>query len=85
MKKNSNGPVAAKNNIKQQESFPGEIKNHEHIHAANCGHPSFVHGDHIDYLHDGHHHYYWEGKTFHCEGPTASKKMGQVIPLNRKK
>ncbi|MCX7807450.1 MAG: hypothetical protein N2515_02470, partial [Deltaproteobacteria bacterium] len=28
-----------------------------HHHGENCGHPAFPHGDHIDYLVDGHLHH----------------------------
>lgn len=29
---------------------------HDHEHGAGCGHPALSHGDHVDYLHDGHRH-----------------------------
>ena len=29
---------------------------HAHEHGEGCGHPAVVHGDHVDYLHDGHRH-----------------------------
>ena len=29
---------------------------HEHEHGPACGHPAVPHGDHVDYLHDGHRH-----------------------------
>lgn len=29
---------------------------HPHRHSASCGHPAVQHGDHADYLHDGHRH-----------------------------
>ena len=29
---------------------------HGHEHGDNCGHPAVVHGDHVDYVHDGHRH-----------------------------
>ena len=28
--------------------------NHPHRHGVGCGHTTIRHGDHIDYLHDGH-------------------------------
>jgi hypothetical protein len=31
--------------------------NHNHQHGPNCGHISVQHGDHVDYLHDGHMHH----------------------------
>ncbi|WP_110205204.1 metal ABC transporter permease [Nocardioides daejeonensis] len=29
---------------------------HPHRHGENCGHAAVPHGDHVDYLHDGHRH-----------------------------
>jgi len=29
---------------------------HEHVHGEGCGHETVEHGDHVDYLHDGHRH-----------------------------
>jgi zinc transport system permease protein len=29
---------------------------HVHTHGADCGHPAVPHGDHVDYVHDGHRH-----------------------------
>jgi hypothetical protein len=29
---------------------------HEHVHGTDCGHETVQHGDHVDYLHDGHRH-----------------------------
>ncbi len=29
---------------------------HLHEHGPGCGHEAITHGDHVDYLHDGHHH-----------------------------
>lgn len=29
---------------------------HPHEHGADCGHPGVPHGDHLDYVHDGHRH-----------------------------
>ena len=31
--------------------------NHDHIHGENCGHAKIKHGDHYDFLHDGHLHH----------------------------
>ena len=33
-----------------------EAETHDHEHGPGCGHPAVVHGDHVDYLHDGHRH-----------------------------
>ena len=29
---------------------------HPHVHGDNCGHLAVPHGDHVDYVHDGHRH-----------------------------
>ncbi|WP_083090422.1 hypothetical protein [Actinomyces vulturis] len=29
---------------------------HAHTHGPGCGHEARIHGDHVDYLHDGHAH-----------------------------
>jgi zinc transport system permease protein len=29
---------------------------HAHQHSDDCGHPAVPHGDHVDYVHDGHRH-----------------------------
>jgi len=29
---------------------------HQHRHGEDCGHPAVAHGDHVDYVHDGHRH-----------------------------
>jgi len=34
---------------------------HEHVHGEGCGHETVPHGDHVDYLHDGHRHAAHEG------------------------
>ena len=31
--------------------------NHTHAHGPSCGHTAVRHGDHVDYLHDGHLHH----------------------------
>lgn len=30
---------------------------HDHVHGPGCGHTAVQHGDHVDYLHDGHLHH----------------------------
>jgi zinc transport system permease protein len=29
---------------------------HDHLHGDDCGHNAVRHGDHVDYLHEGHRH-----------------------------
>lgn len=36
----------------------------EHVHGANCGHAAVPHGDHVDYLVNGHLHHPHAG---HCD------------------
>ena len=36
----------------------------DHVHGPNCGHEAVPHGDHIDYLVDGHLHHPHNG---HCD------------------
>jgi zinc transport system permease protein len=31
-------------------------ENHRHEHGPGCGHVAIEHGDHVDYIHDGHRH-----------------------------
>lgn len=31
-------------------------RNHRHVHGEGCGHVAIPHGDHVDYIHDGHRH-----------------------------
>jgi hypothetical protein len=35
-----------------------------HVHGEGCGHPAVPHGDHVDYLVDGHLHHPHDG---HCD------------------
>ncbi len=28
-------------------------EHHDHVHGPSCGHTGVVHGNHVDYLHDG--------------------------------
>ncbi|MCF8998616.1 hypothetical protein [Acinetobacter nectaris] len=43
-----------------------ECSGHEkgHVHGPDCGHEAVPHGDHIDYLVDGHLHHQHDG---HCD------------------
>lgn len=43
-----------------------ECSGHEkgHVHGPNCGHEAISHGDHVDYLVDGHLHHQHNG---HCD------------------
>ena len=58
----------------------GYLKNHDHVHATNCGHKSYVHGNHVDYECEGHYHYVENGMTYECTGPNAKE-----LPFPKKK
>lgn len=52
------------------------LKGHDnHIHAANCGHKSYVHAGHVCYEHDGHFHYNHNGHVHECAGPFAQQAV----------
>ena len=37
--------------------MPHTHEHHDHQHGPDCGHKGIQHGDHVDYLHDGHLHH----------------------------
>ncbi|MFC2592838.1 MAG: zinc transporter permease [Corynebacterium matruchotii] len=43
-------------------------ENHPHVHGENCGHEAVKHGDHVDYIQDGHRHRAHEGHWDECDG-----------------
>ncbi len=48
-------------------------ENHSHVHGPTCGHKAIQHGDHVDYLHDGHLHRSHEGHYDECSIAVDSK------------
>lgn len=42
-------------------------ENHDHVHGEGCGHEAVQHGDHVDYIHDGHRHREHDGHWDECE------------------
>jgi zinc transport system permease protein len=38
------------------EHEAGHDRAHDHVHGPDCGHVAIEHGDHVDYVHDGHRH-----------------------------
>ena len=48
--------------------------NHEHQHGSGCGHTAIKHGDHLDYLHDGHLH--------HQNGDVVEEHVLEVNSVN---
>jgi hypothetical protein len=51
-----------------------EHSNHPHEHGAGCGHTAVKHGNHVDYLHDGHLH--------HPEGDGVKEHSIEVSDAN---
>ncbi|MEM9066022.1 MAG: hypothetical protein AAGB51_11085 [Planctomycetota bacterium] len=50
---------------------------HDHQHGPGCGHTAIRHGDHIDYVHDGHLHHQ-DGDTVHEHTIAVSKTNPEV-------
>jgi hypothetical protein len=50
-----------------------KIASHDHKHGAECGHEAVEHGDHTDYIHDGHLHAEHAGH-FDNHGPERMDK-----------
>jgi len=48
---------------------------HEHRHGPGCGHSAVRHGDHSDYLHDGH---------LHCESSHDGEVDEHAIEVDRR-
>ena len=45
---------------------PRELEEHDdHVHGEGCGHEAVPHDDHVDYVHDGHRHFFKDGRWFH--------------------
>lgn len=42
---------------------------HDHQHGETCGCKSVKHGDHVDYVHDGHLHRIHGNHMDECDGP----------------
>ena len=60
------------------------LEGHDHIHAANCGHKSYVHAGHVCYEHDGHFHYTHDGHAHACAGPFAANVKSTAPVTNTK-
>src|SRR3954469_9177142 len=75
-----------KTNLATTHSHSGEstsskcelaVAGHEHLHAANCGHKSYVHAGHICYEHEGHFHYMHDGHAHECPGPKVQPMIAR--------
>ncbi len=64
------------------------VPGHEHLHAANCGHRSYVHAGHICYEHEGHFHFMHDGHAHDCPGPKVQpaipRTAGTSVPVMSK-
>ena len=49
-------PILAADSPDQHEVAGHTDDEHPHEHGDDCGHPAVRHGDHVDYVHDGHRH-----------------------------
>jgi hypothetical protein len=48
--------------ILEEEAHSGHD---DHEHGEGCGHEAIEHGDHVDYVHDGHRHFLRDGIWHH--------------------
>lgn len=57
--------------------------NHDHKHGPACGHTAVKHGDHVDYLHDGHlHHPAQDGSIEEHTLDVSSTNPGDCTPAH---
>jgi zinc transport system permease protein len=49
-------PILATATPDEHEVAGHSDEEHPHEHGDDCGHPAVRHGDHVDYVHDGHRH-----------------------------
>ena len=49
-------PFPAMPALSHEPADHGHDRGHSHEHGPECGHVAVPHGDHVDYLHDGHRH-----------------------------
>jgi len=53
---------------------------HTHKHGADCGHTAIQHGDHVDYLHDGHMHHMGKAGVEEHQLPVGKTNPAQCTP-----
>src|SRR5262249_4223190 len=54
-----------------------------HTHGPSCGHPAVQHGDHVDYLHDGHLHHAHGDHVDECEIAESTANACACTPGHR--
>jgi len=55
---------------------------HKHVHQSGCGHKSIHHGDHGDYLHDGHLHRVHGDHVDECSIKVDASNPAQCTPAH---
>jgi hypothetical protein len=50
----------------EEEEEPADHGDHQH--GPDCGHEAVEHGNHVDYVHDGHRHFLRDGHWFDHKG-----------------
>ncbi|MBK9065234.1 MAG: hypothetical protein IPL89_18975 [Acidobacteria bacterium] len=58
-----------------------EHGDHAHRHGDGCGHKAVRHGDHADYLHDGHLHAPHEGHADEHRLDVSRRRPGACAPV----
>jgi hypothetical protein len=57
-------------------------ENHDHEHGQNCGHTAIKHGDHTDYLHDGHLHHVSQAGVEEHEIAVSAENPADCTPAH---
>lgn len=55
---------------------------HEHVHGPSCGHKAIKHGDHVDYVHDGHLHRASGADVHECRIEIDAKNKDACTPAH---
>jgi hypothetical protein len=56
---------------------------HSHVHGPDCGHKALQHGDHVDYLHDGHLHHARGNDVDECEISIGKENPDACTPSHQ--
>jgi hypothetical protein len=56
--------------------------NHSHQHGPGCGHTAVQHGDHVDYLHDGHLHHHEASGVVEHSLPVTNENPADCTPAH---
>jgi len=49
-----------------------------HVHGPDCGHEAVPHGNHVDYLLDGHRHRVHDGHWDECEAEVGAGELADA-------